>query len=288
LPSFSESDRGCNTAFAQRLLAVGESTGANNMIDWPSKHVVEGNTLQDLARYVYDGLHAGLYPTSYFNERAILAARNDVVGNLNAQLLQQMPGQAVEKLSADSVVDAADASRFPIEVLNQLSEPGLPPHKLMLKDGYPVMLLRNLDPKRGLCNGTRLQVKSTSRHVVFCTYLDRDRAGPRAPADGVVLLSRICCRSSEDGSFVEFDRKQFPIRVCFAMTINKSQGQSLGMVGVYLNPEVFAHGQRYVSFSRTTDEDKLWLADDGAGEDADGRGLVHGRVKNIVYDEVFW
>jgi ATP-dependent DNA helicase PIF1 len=207
LPSFSESDRGCNTAFAQRLLAVGESTGANNMIDWPSKHVVEGNTLQDLARYVYDGLHAGLYPTSYFNERAILAARNDVVGNLNAQLLQQMPGQAVEKLSADSVVDAADASRFPVEVLNQLSELGLPPHKLMLKDGCPVMLLRNLDPKRGLCNGTRLQVKSTSQHVVFCTYLDRDRAGPRAPADGVVLLPRICCRSSEDGSFVEFDRK---------------------------------------------------------------------------------
>jgi hypothetical protein len=107
----------------------------------------------------------------------------------------------------------------------------------MLKDGCPVMLLRNLDPSRGLCNGTRLQVKSVARHVVFCTYLDRERAGPRAPADGVVLLPRICCRSSEDGSFVEFDRKQFPIRVCFAMTINKNQGQSLGRVGVYLNPD---------------------------------------------------
>ena len=140
----------------------------------------------------------------------------------------------------------------------------------------------------GLCNGTRLQVKSVARHVVFCTYLDLKRARPRAPANGVVLLPRICCRSSEDGSFVEFDRKQFPIRVCFAMTINKSQGQSLGRVGVYLNPEVFAHGQLYVSLSRTTDQDKLWLADDGAGEDAEGRGLLHGRVKNIVYDEVFY
>ena len=248
---------------------------------------MDGNTLQDLARYVYDGLHARLYPKSYFNERAILAARNDVVSNLNAQLLQQMPGQAVEKLSADSVVDAADANKYPIEVLNQLSEPGLPLHKLMLKEGCPVMLLRNLDPKRGLCNGTRLQVKSISKHVVFCTYLDRERAGPRAPADGVVLLPRICCRSSEDGSFVEFDRKQFPIRVCFAMTINKSQGQSLGRVGVYLNPEVFAHGQLYVSFTRTTNEDRLWLADDGAAEDANGKGLLHGRVKNIVYDNVF-
>ena len=119
------------------------------------------------------------------------------------------------------------------------------------------MLLRNLDPKKRLCNGTRLQVKSISSHIVFCTYLDCERAGPGAPIDGVVLLPRICCRSSEDGSFVEFDRKQFPIRVCFAMTINKSQGQSLGRVGVYLNPEVFSHGQLYVSFSRTTNENKL-------------------------------
>jgi ATP-dependent DNA helicase PIF1 len=133
-----------------------------------------------------------------------------------------MPGQTVDKLSTDSVVDAAAASKYPIEVLNQISEPRLPPHKLALKEGCPVMLLRNLDPSKGLCNGTRLQVKSISRHVVFCTYLDRERAGPGAPADGIVLLPSICCRSSEDGSFVEFNRKPFPIRVCFAITINRS------------------------------------------------------------------
>ena len=68
------------------------------------------------------------------------------------------------------------------------------------------------------------------------------------------------------------------------MTINKSQGQSLGRVGIYFNPEVFSHGQLYVAFSRTTDRKKLWLADDGVGKDPDGRGLIHGRVKNIVYD----
>jgi ATP-dependent DNA helicase PIF1 len=71
------------------------------------------------------------------------------------------------------------------------------------------------------------------------------------------------------------------------MTINKSQGQSLGRVGIYLNPEVFSHGQLYVALSRTTDPKKLWLADDGIGEDLDGRGLINGRIKNIVYDEVF-
>jgi len=61
----------------------------------------------------------------------------------------------------------------------------------------------------------------------------------------------------------------------------------LGRVGIYLNPEVFYHGQLYVALSRTTDPKKLWLADDGADEDPDGRGLIDGRLKNIVYDEVF-
>jgi len=286
--TLSDNERERNRIFAQRLLSVGESTGEDNMIDWPSEHIVENNTLQDLADHVYDGLDSGIQPETYFNDRAILAARNDIVSNLNTQLIQRMPSKAVDKLSADSVIDPGDACKYPTEVLNQVSESGLPPHKLTLKEGCPVMLLRNLDPRRGLCNGTRLQVKSISDHILICTYLDRERAGPEASADGIVLLPRICCRSSDSNSIVEFDRRQFPVRVCFAMTINKSQGQSLGRVGIYLNPEVFSHGQLYVALSRTTDPKELWLADDGVGEDSDGRGLISGRIKNIVYDEVFW
>ena len=118
LPTLSQTDREHNRAFAQRLLAIGESTGSDDIIDWPSKHVVNSNTLQELAHYVYNDLQIEAHLESYFNERAILAVRNDVVSNLNAQLLQQMPGQTVEKLSADSVVDTADASQCPIEVLN--------------------------------------------------------------------------------------------------------------------------------------------------------------------------
>src|SRR5947199_3551074 len=112
------------------------------------------------------------------------------------------------------------------------------------------MLLRNLAPKRRLCNGTRLLVKSISKHVLFCTYLDPSRAGPEAPADGVILLPRICCQSAENTSFIDIDYKQFPIYVCCAMTINKNQDQFLKRVEVYLNPGVFSHGQLYVTLSR--------------------------------------
>ena len=63
-----------------------------------------------------------------------------------------------------------------------------------------------------------------------------------------LLLPRIPMTTSEMP--FDFKRLQFPIRLAFAMTINKAQGQSLQVCGLNLENPCFSHGQLYVACSR--------------------------------------
>jgi hypothetical protein len=130
---------------------------------------------------------------------------------------------------------------IPLEFLNNLTLPGMPPHILKLKQGMPVILLRNLSPK--LSNGTRLIVDNVVNNRLLYARI--------ASTNEIVYIPRIRLQVTKDGSFsFNWSRTQFPISPAFAITINKSQGQTIDRAGIFLPKPVFTHGQLYVAASR--------------------------------------
>lgn len=111
-------------------------------------------------------------------------------------------------------------------------------------------MLRNLEPPK-LCNGTKLVISKLMNNLIEPTILTGIGKGE------MVLLLRIpmiIC----DTAF-EFKRLQFPIKLAFAMTINKVQGQSLDVVGLDLETPCFSHKQLYVACSRVGSPNDLHI-----------------------------
>jgi ATP-dependent exoDNAse (exonuclease V) alpha subunit len=206
----------------------------------------------------------------------ILSPRNFDVDHVNQNILERLPGDLKEYQSSDSAFQdgAIPDHSIPPEYLNTITLPGMPLHQTAVKVGCPIMLLRNLDPSSRLCNGTRMIVTRTADRVIEAKILTGSHGGQ------TVFIPRISLDANPSSTNLPFTlrRRQFPIRIAFAMTINKSQGQSLQVVGLRLHEPVFAHGQLYVALSRCTDCRNLYISL--------RKSNVERTVDNIVYHHV--
>ena len=210
------------------------------------------------------------------NDSCILVVTNLAANEINSVCTNLFSGESTVCYSADSVFDSEDDCRYPVEFLNSLSVPGLPDHILNLKTGMPVILLRNLCPKSGLCNGVRLIVKAVlNKRLVAVHFSNRE-------STETMLIPRISLVVDETASVpLKWKRRQFPLKPAFSLTINKVQGQTLSRVAVWLEVPVFSHGQLYTAASRINDPNNIRFyvpPDDVLPETLSTR--------NVVFDEV--
>ena len=203
--------------------------------------------------------------------------KNSEVKKINDLTAEKFPGEFVEYYSYDTVDDShiVHNNLYPTEFLNSLSFSGMPEHILRLKVGMPVMLLRNINPNEGLFNGVRLIVKALNRNVLQCEIMTGSNQG------STVYIPRINLLSESATLPFTLKRKQFPVCLCFSMTINKSQGQSIDHLGIFLPENVFTHGQLYVALSRATRKENIRFL--GTNRESKNCDVF---VKNVVYTEV--
>ena len=253
--------------YADLLLRIGDGkippNPANGLIKIPCGNLVD--TLEKLQDSVFPDVSQNFFDVDWLSERAILAPTNQSVHLINESLLDQIPTEEQVYLSIDTTTEIDDAVQYPTEFLNSLTPTGMPPHRLRLKIGTPILLLRNLDPPK-LCNGTKLIVRRLRRYIIEAEIAMGQYRGE------TIFIPRIPLIPSD--TTIPFKRLQFPVRSSFAMTINKSQGQTLKTVGLFLTTPCFSHGQFYVACSRVSSPNNIHILSESD------------ETANVVYTEV--
>jgi len=262
-------------AFLRLLEAVGTTAGVFKV-----PNAMRVASLDELIDFVYDGGRVLTRPNE-LQHCLLLALKRVEVRLLNDTILAMVAGQSREYLSADeSLVQNplnVYAANHDVATLNEIDVSEMPPHRLTLKVGAIVVLLRNVDVVNGLSNGTRLEVLEMQRHFIRCRIV----TGPRHNRTCTLQYFQFEYQDKRvDGSGVHMTRFQLPVALAFAMTVNKAQGQTAARLGLYLRDQVFSHGQLYVALSRvrTADSVRLYVQDSDVNQPLE--------IDNIVFTDV--
>ena len=209
------------------------------------------------------------------SDRAIITGTNVRVDELNSKILTKLDGP-VMTLHSVTRLDPQHHGRLehvlPEEFLHSLKSPGVPDHNLRLKLNCLCLVMRNISVQDRVMNNTKVILREVGRKYVTVETLSEHRQ---------VLLPRITFRFTLPRSGVTVERRQFPLRPCYAITVNKSQGQTLRRICYDVREHPFAHGQLYVGTSRVRNrQDILMLT--RPSHLLDGKALT----KNVVYPEL--
>ncbi|WVZ67157.1 hypothetical protein U9M48_016277, partial [Paspalum notatum var. saurae] len=263
-------------ASIQYLLRVGNGTeedDGDGYIRLPDEICVpytgKDTDLHRLIEDVFPMLDDNMTDPDYITSRAILSTRNDCVDRINMQMIHRFRGEGIVYHSFDRADDDPH-NYYPPEFLNSLTPNGLPPHVLRLKINCPVILLRNIDPTNGLCNGTRLIVRGFQKNAIDAEIVLGQHARKRTmrlkincpvillrnidPTNGLCNGTRLIVRDFQKNAIdAEIVLGQHARKRVFLPRIPLCPSDDeMFPFSVYLSEPVFSHGQLYVALSRAT------------------------------------
>lgn len=161
--------------YASWLLRVG-SGSHDNIIKLPQRSVTQESIIESTFGSNSHDFEADLIQNKY-----ILAPTNDLTLKLDEGIWDRVSGHLKKCYSADTALDdkvsevnfnhinPTEAASYSAEFLDSLTPTGLPPNCLRLKVGCIVILLRNLAPNGGPCNGTRMIIQQLGSGVICCS-----------------------------------------------------------------------------------------------------------------------
>ncbi|KAK9690194.1 hypothetical protein RND81_09G110600 [Saponaria officinalis] len=243
--------------FANFLLALGNGElqhEDHGFVELPGNIVrstknVAVDPLIQITSIIFDELQQGTSNPEIFTTRAILTPINEDVDALNSVLMEKFPGNAICYKSFDTMLDD-NCNVYPAEFINKLCTGGMSPHDLVLKENCPVILI--------VCS-------HFFPNLIDCIITTGHHKGEH------VIIPRVKIRPSASNGY--------PFH--FTMTINKSQGQTLNQVAVYLPQPCFSPGQLYVALSRARKAAQVSVF---AAKNSNG--LPQTYAKNVVSYEV--
>ncbi|KAG5557534.1 hypothetical protein RHGRI_007691 [Rhododendron griersonianum] len=201
-------------AFSAYILRVGNGVEKENEggeIKLPTSLVLQPTStipsLDQLIQFVFPSFHINTFNPLSLTDSAILTPKNEAVDEINEIMLSKFPGKEHTYLSFDETTDPNQQGLY-IDFLNSITPPGMPCHYLRLKKNSPILLLRNINPSQGLCNGTRLICKEFTSHLITAQIAVGERKGT------TVFIPRIPLRPNDIQHYpVPFTRRQFPVQM---------------------------------------------------------------------------
>ena len=212
-----------------------EQVGNGTLTTVPIPETSRLESIEDLI----DNVHGSDMTTVPQKRNMILALTLETCRTINNACMQKLPDKGIEAIAYDDMKDNKNPDSYTHEYIASLMLRGVPPALLTLKLNGRYMITKNYDIARGVVNGTLIELLHYSRHVLQVRLLTGTQQGR------VILLPRCSCHVSPENSGLPFAfaRVQFPMVPAYCVSVHKSQGQTLDIVGLCMDQDCFAHGQ---------------------------------------------